>query len=122
MYLRIWVDILFAIGGCVIGNIVFNNFERHLPLYRRIAKYAILFAVLALIGLLLGRIAFWSVIGLMAIGQTVLHAWWFPRNGINGLTAEPHERYLELIGRMKDRRRAARGPRQAQGEPSGGKS
>ncbi|MHA2131927.1 MAG: hypothetical protein ACW99L_18315 [Promethearchaeota archaeon] len=38
---------------------------------------------------------------LLTIGQIILHAWYFPKHGINGITAEPYEMYLELIGKMK---------------------
>ncbi len=98
MYSRIWLDMLILLFGCIVGNIVFNNFAKHLPVYRRVLKYVVLFSVLGAIGLLLGRIVFWSVIGLMVVGLAILHGWWLPRNGVNGLTAEPRDRYLALIG------------------------
>ena len=43
----------------------------------------------------------------MTIGQVVLHGWYFPKQGINGLTAEPYDKYLETIEKMKgkDRKR-----------------
>src|SRR5688572_20963454 len=73
---------------------VFNNFEKHLPLQRRVKKLFIVVGVLAVIGTLFGRVAFWGVITLMTIGQVYLHGIYFPKHGINGLTAEPHEKYL----------------------------
>jgi hypothetical protein len=81
--------------------LVFNNFEKHLPLQKRITKLFIVIGVLAAIGILFGRLAFWGVIGLMTIGQVYLHGWYFPKHGINGLTAEPHDKYLEVIKKMK---------------------
>jgi hypothetical protein len=56
---------------------------------------------LAVIGILFGRYAFWGVITLMTTGQVILHAWYFPKQGINGLTAEPYDRYLATIQKMK---------------------
>ncbi|MGH8429891.1 MAG: hypothetical protein ACREUF_05770 [Solimonas sp.] len=94
-------DYLVVIAGGLAGNIIFNNFEKHLPLWRRAAKFTVLLAVLALVGAVLGRYAFYAVLVLLTLGQIILHAWWFPRHGINGLTAEPYDKYLELIGRMK---------------------
>jgi hypothetical protein len=38
---------------------------------------------------------------LMTIGQMYLHGWYFPKHGINGVTAEPHDKYLEVIAKMK---------------------
>jgi hypothetical protein len=60
--------------------------------------------VLATIGILFGRFAFWGLITLMTIGQIYLHGWYFPKNGINGLTAEPYDKYLETIEKMKGKR------------------
>jgi hypothetical protein len=28
----------------------------------------------------------------------IIHGWWLPKKGINGLTAEPKEKYYELRG------------------------
>jgi hypothetical protein len=81
--------------------IVFNNFEKHLPLQRRVTKLFIVLGVLSVIGIVFGRFVFWGVIGLMTIGQVYLHGWYFPQHGINGLTAEPHDKYLEVIKKMK---------------------
>ena len=81
--------------------VVFNNFEKHLPTQRRITKLFIVVGVLSVIGVLFGRFAFWGVIGLMTIGQFYLHGVYFPKHGINGLTAEPHDKYLEVIAKMK---------------------
>jgi hypothetical protein len=81
--------------------LVFNNFEKHLPYQRRVTKLFIVIGVLSVIGILFGRFAFWGVIGLMTIGQVYLHGWYFPKHGINGLTAEPHDKYLEVINKMK---------------------
>lgn len=81
--------------------LVFNNFEKHLPAQRRVVKLFMVIGVLAIIGILFGRYAFWGVITLMTIGQVILHAWYFPKQGINGLTAEPYDRYLAAIQKMK---------------------
>ena len=81
--------------------VVFNNFEKHVPTTQRVTKLLVVIGVLAAIGIFLSRYAFWGVIGLMTIGQVYLHGWYFPKHGINGLTAEPHEKYLEVIAKMK---------------------
>jgi hypothetical protein len=41
------------------------------------------------------------MIALMTVGQVYLHGVYFPKHGINGLTAEPHDKYLEVIEKMK---------------------
>jgi len=81
--------------------VVFNNFEKHLPIKRRGVKLFLVIAILAAIGILFSRYAFWVVIALMTIGQVYLHGWYFPKHGINGLTAEPYDKYLEVIAKMK---------------------
>ncbi|MCE9646787.1 MAG: hypothetical protein K8S20_12375 [Chloroflexi bacterium] len=84
--------------------IVFNNFEKHLPTTRRISKLFVVIGILAMIGLLFGRYVFWGVIALMTIGQIVLHGWYFPKEGINGLTAEPYDKYLATIQKLKGKK------------------
>jgi hypothetical protein len=81
--------------------LVFNNFEKHLPAKRRVAKLFVVIGILAMIGILFGRYAFWGVITLMTMGQVILHAWYFPKQGINGWTAEPYDRYLATIQKLK---------------------
>ena len=81
--------------------LAFNNFERHLPVKRRITKLFVVVGVLAVLGILFGRYVFWGIITLMTMGQIYLHGWYFPKHGINGLTAEPHDKYLEVIAKMK---------------------
>lgn len=96
------IDIVIILGVPILANIVFNPFEKHLPIMRRITKHASLVILIVALGLLFGRIVFYSVLGLLAIGQVILHAWYFPRHGVNGLTAEPYETYLRLISKMKN--------------------
>ncbi len=96
-----WIDLAILFAGWAVGNIVFNAFGKHLPASRRIAKLVAMLAVLTLIAHFAGRAAMWGVVALLTLGIAVVHAWWLPRRGINGLTAEPYEKYLELIGRGK---------------------
>jgi hypothetical protein len=84
--------------------VVFNNFEKHMPIGYRMKKLMIVIGVLAAIGITFGRVAYWGVIGLMTVGQVYLHVWYFPKHGINGLTAEPYDTYLATIKNMKGRR------------------
>jgi hypothetical protein len=81
--------------------LVFNNFEKHLPDQNRVIKLFIVVGVLTILGILFGRLVFWGVITLMTMGQIYLHGWYFPKHGINGLTAEPHDKYLQVIEKMK---------------------
>lgn len=97
------VLIVFLIA-CGAYFIVFNNFEKHVPIQRRIIKLFIVIGALSIIGVLFGRFAFWGMIALMTVGQVYLHGVYFPKHGINGLTAEPYDKYLETIERMKGKK------------------
>lgn len=84
--------------------VVFTKFEKHVPMQRRITKLLIVVGVLSIIGILFSRYAFWGMIGLMTVGQVYLHGVYFPKHGVNGLTAEPYDKYLELTERMKGKK------------------
>jgi len=86
--------------------LVFNNFEKHSPVTRRILKLGIVVGTLVILGVLFGRYVYWGVIVIMTIGQIVLHGWYFPKKGINGLTAEPYDQYLATIQTMKGRNKS----------------
>ena len=42
----------------------------------------------------------WSLlfIAIPVVVALIVHGWWLPRKGINGLTGEPRARYYELRG------------------------
>lgn len=84
--------------------VVFKKFEKHVPTQRRITKLILVVGVLSLIGILFSRFAFWGVITLMTIGQVYVHGVYFPKHGVNGWTAEPYDKYLELTERMKGKK------------------
>jgi predicted MFS family arabinose efflux permease len=93
-----WIELAVLYGIFAVGNILFGHFEERTPRTRRLAKLVAFTALTALIYLVFGRP--WSLIWLalpLAIALYV-HAIWLPRHGINGLTAEPRERYYALRG------------------------
>lgn len=96
-----WIDLLVVVVGWLVGNMLFHRFEEHLHWSRRAAKFAITVAVFALVGWMGGPWLFYGLLALMTVGQVYLHAVYFPRHGVNGFTAEPHDRYLALIAKMK---------------------
>jgi hypothetical protein len=40
----------------------------------------------------------YALLAASSVGVLVIHGWWLPRNGVNGWTAEPRDRYYELLG------------------------
>lgn len=101
--LEVFIVFLIACGAYFI---VFKNFEKHVPTQRRIVKLFIVVGVLSVIGILFSRVAFWAMIGLMTVGQVYLHGVYFPKHGIDGLTAEPYDKYLELTEKKRIKKRA----------------
>jgi len=85
-----------------IGNIVFGQFEEKTPKWRRVTKVVLVLGMVAALSAKFGPAWGLFPIGLMLIGFVIVHLWWLPRHGINGLTAEPKEKYYEFRGWNKD--------------------
>ncbi len=93
-------DILILILGWLIAQLAFNGYENHVPVAKRIIKFLIILAILTAIRLQFGRVPFFSILSIMTIGIATLHGYWFHyRNGIHWRTAEPKEKYFQLIGK-----------------------
>ncbi len=84
---------LFALGG-----VLFGRFEQHTPPARRLAKQVLVVSVFMVVEVFAGRPWSLGLLGLFGAFFVGVHGWWLPRNGVNGLTAEPYDVYLELIG------------------------
>jgi len=76
-----WVDFIIMVIGWGMGNIVFNNFEKHVPWWKRLVKLLLIVAVLYFIGLI-GRLWIYIALGVMATGMGILHLYWFPKKGL----------------------------------------
>jgi len=63
-------------------------------------KLLLIAAVLYFIGLI-GRLWIYIAFSVMATGMGILHLYWFPKKGIDGLTAEQYDEYLKLINKEK---------------------
>jgi hypothetical protein len=92
------VDVATVAALLLIGNMVFWRFEPRKPLWRRLVK--VLAALLITVGIsyYFGRIGVVIAIGIIAIPVIYIHAIWLPRNGVNGWTGEPREKYYALRG------------------------
>lgn len=93
-----WFEVAVISTMFAIGNIVFGHFEEHTPRWRRLLKMALVMAASVWISSTFGRAWFWGFLGAMALPVVVIHAWWLPRQGINGWTGEPREKYYALRG------------------------
>jgi len=103
-----WFDVALAAMLLMLGHLYFGRFEEHRPRWRRLAKS------LLGVGLVVGTTAFfgrtwtWVLIALIGVGVLVVHGWWLPRNGVNGWTGEPRDRYFALLGLDADGKPRAR--------------
>ena len=93
-----WFDVAIATTGLMLGHIYFGRFADYKPRWRLVVKSILGIAVVVGTTAFAGRQWTYVLIGLIGAGLIVVHGWWLPRNGVNGLTAEPRERYYELIG------------------------
>ena len=92
-------DLLFLFAGWAAGQLVFGGYESHVTSRKRLAKLVIMTLVFGTVRLAFGRRVFFGLLGLMTAGMVILHGYWFHhRHGIHWRTAEPRDRYLQLIG------------------------
>jgi hypothetical protein len=97
----LWFDVAVVMTIFAFGNIVFGHFEEHVPKWRRLLKVIVVTAVVVALSGSVGRSWAYAVLSLPLTAAAVIHLWWLPRNGINGLTGEPRDKYLQLISRKR---------------------
>ena len=93
-----WFDVAVVATLFAVGNILFGRFVEHQPRWHRLLKLVVALAVLAAVSTTAGRVWAYGVLAIPLLAAVYVHAWWLPRHGVNGWTAEPRERYLELVG------------------------
>jgi hypothetical protein len=93
-----WFEVALVATIFAIGNILFGHFEAETPKWRRVLKVILMLAVTRAISAELGRPWSYLFIGVLIVFVLIVHAWWLPRNGINGWTGEPRARYYALRG------------------------
>jgi len=92
-----WVDVAALTTLLVVLTVVFDRFERHKPAWRRLAKIAVLVAVVLVLIESLGRAWGYGILALMLAAGTSLHFTVLSRLGINGWTGEPREKFEALL-------------------------
>ena len=93
-----WFELAVVFGLTSIGGILLGHFEAGRPKWQRVTKVLVGGALAVLISASAGREWFFAWLGAVAVAVVVIHAWWLPRKGVNGWTAEPRERYYALRG------------------------
>ena len=93
-----WFDLALVASLIALGSILFGRFEEHKPRWRRVLKAVLGTALVMGVTVGAGRVWGMLLVVLILAAVAVIHAWWLPRHGVNGWTAEPRERYHELLG------------------------
>ena len=94
----LWVETTVVLGIFAIGSVLFGHFEEHKPKWRRVLKIVIVLGLVLGLSVTVGRAWALGVLALPLVGAAIIHLWWLPKNGVNGWTGEPRERYYALIG------------------------
>jgi len=93
-----WFEVAVVFGLTAVGNILLGQWEAGTPKWRRVLKPFMISGLGILLSATLGREWFLGFLGLLLAAVAVVHGWWLPRQGINGWTAEPWEKYCALRG------------------------
>jgi hypothetical protein len=93
-----WFEVAVVASLFAIGNILFGHFEEGTPKWRRVAKFFLFIGITILISKTAGRVWVFVFIGASLIPPLIIHLWWLPKQGINGWTGEPKDKYYELRG------------------------
>jgi hypothetical protein len=93
-----WFEVAIVALFLLLGQILFGHFEERTPRWRILGKNAVGIVLFVSISYFFGR--FWLYVSLVTamIPVLAIHLWWLPKNGVNGLTGEPKEKYYELRG------------------------
>jgi hypothetical protein len=98
----LWFDVALIATIFAFGGPLFGHFEAHKPRWKRALKVAAFLLVMPAISALAGREWMLGLLGALVVAVVVIHGWWLPKHGVNGWTAEPRERYYELLGIVVD--------------------
>ncbi len=98
----LWLEVAVVMSMFAIGNILLGHFEEHRPKWRRVLKLLITLALVLVLSSTVGRVWAFGLLLLPLGAALVIHLWWLPRNGINGWTGEPKDKYYKLIGHNKN--------------------
>ena len=98
-----WYEIAIISMIFAVGNILFGPFEEQTPRWRRLLKFLLFLVIFLSVSYYAGRNWFHIALGISIIFPLVIHGWWLrlPKNGINGWTGEPKDKYYELRGWKK---------------------
>ena len=92
-----WFDAAVVLAIFAFGNVLFGRFEEHKNRGRRVLKVALVVTVIVGLAATAGRAWAYGVMSIPLLGALWVHAYWLPKHGISGWTAEPRDKYIELM-------------------------
>ena len=92
-----WFDVAVVMSIFAVGGILFGRFEQHKPRARRLTKIVVFLGVMLTLLETAGRPAAYGFLAIPLIAAAYIHLRWLPTRGVNGWTAEPYDRYLEIV-------------------------
>ena len=93
-----WFELAVIFGISALGGIFSGHFEERTPRWRKVLKLILIGGASVALSATAGRTWFYAMLGVICALVVVVHAWWLPKNGINGWTAEPKDKYYALRG------------------------
>jgi len=92
-----WMPVAITAFIFAVGNILFGHFQERTPKWRRVAKVVLVLSVIGAISAKAGPLWGLAPVAVMLVVFVIVHLWWLPKHGINGLTGEPRDKYYELM-------------------------
>lgn len=92
------LDMCVAAALLAIGNVKFRHFVPYTPWWRRLLKALLAVAAVGVVSHYFGHAGSAIALGIALLPLMYIHGIWLPRHGVNGWTAEPRDRYHELMG------------------------
>lgn len=93
-----WFDVAVVATLLAFGNALFGRFSEHQSRGLRALRIVVGLALFVGVAATAGRPWMYALIAAIFGAIAVVHGWWLPRHGVNGWTAEPRERYYQLLG------------------------
>ena len=93
-----WFEVAIVSMLLLVGQIFFARFEPELPRWRLLLKHAFGIFLFVSVSYFFGIFWFYASIAATLVYVLIIHAWWLPKNGVNGWTGEPREKYYKLRG------------------------
>lgn len=92
-----WFDVAVVMTVFMLGHLCFGRFVEHQSRARRLLKSSVGVGLLVATTAWGGRTWMYLLLASIVAAVAVVHGWWLPRNGVNGWTAEPRDRYRALL-------------------------